>query len=69
MPKVGSKVGRHADTVSGIADEGGGKDRKEVDAVAEAWIQEGRRLPVVAVNLDCGNPVMLDSDRGGFATG
>lgn len=33
---------------------------KEIDAVADAWIQEGRRLAVVAVDLDCGDPVMLD---------
>jgi hypothetical protein len=33
---------------------------KEVDAVADAWIQEGRRVAVIAVDLDCGDPVMLD---------
>ena len=33
---------------------------KEIDAVAEAWIEEGRRLAVLAVDLDCGDPVMLD---------
>jgi len=32
----------------------------EIDAVAEAWINEGRRLAVIAVDLDCGDPVMLD---------
>jgi hypothetical protein len=31
-----------------------------VDAVADAWIEEGRRLAVIAVDLDCGDPVMLD---------
>lgn len=33
---------------------------KELDAVADAWIQEGRRLAVIAVDLDCGDPVILD---------
>jgi hypothetical protein len=28
--------------------------------VAEAWIQEDRRLAVIAVDLDCGDPVILD---------
>lgn len=31
-----------------------------IDAVADAWIREGRRLAVMAVDLDCGNPEMLD---------
>lgn len=31
-----------------------------VDRVADAWLSEGRRLAVIAVDLDCGNPELLD---------
>ena len=31
-----------------------------LDRVADAWLQEGRRLAVIAVDLDCGNPETLD---------
>jgi len=31
-----------------------------LDRVADAWLTEGRRLAVVAVDLDCGNPELLD---------
>jgi hypothetical protein len=31
-----------------------------LDSVADAWTQEGRRLAVIAVDLDCGNPELLD---------
>jgi len=31
-----------------------------IDEVAEAWLTEGRRLAVIAVDLDCGNPEILD---------
>ena len=31
-----------------------------LDHVADAWLNEGRRLAVVAVDLDCGNPETLD---------
>jgi hypothetical protein len=31
-----------------------------LDRVADAWINEGRRLAVIAVDLDCGNPETLD---------
>jgi hypothetical protein len=31
-----------------------------LDRVADAWIQEGRRLAVIAVDMDCGKPQLLD---------
>jgi hypothetical protein len=31
-----------------------------LDRVADAWLTEGRRLAVVAVDMDCGNPELLD---------
>ena len=31
-----------------------------IDQVAEAWIRDGRRLAVIAVDLDCGHPEILD---------
>jgi hypothetical protein len=31
-----------------------------VDRVADAWLEEGRRVAVIAVDLDCGNPEILD---------
>jgi hypothetical protein len=31
-----------------------------LDRVADAWIQEGRRLAVIAVDMDCGDPELLD---------
>lgn len=31
-----------------------------LDKVADAWLNEGRRLAVIAVDLDCGNPETLD---------
>jgi hypothetical protein len=31
-----------------------------LDEVADAWLNEGRRLAVIAVDLDCGNPETLD---------
>jgi hypothetical protein len=31
-----------------------------LDAVADAWLQEGRRLAVIAVDMDCGKPELLD---------
>jgi predicted acylesterase/phospholipase RssA len=31
-----------------------------LDRVADAWLNEGRRLAVIAVDLDCGNPETLD---------
>lgn len=31
-----------------------------LDRVADAWLQEGRRLAVIAVDMDCGKPELLD---------
>ena len=31
-----------------------------IDRVADAWIHEGRRLAVIAVDMDCGDPELLD---------
>jgi len=31
-----------------------------LDQVADAWIQQGRRLAVIAVDMDCGKPQLLD---------
>jgi predicted acylesterase/phospholipase RssA len=31
-----------------------------LDRVADAWLLEGRRLAVIAVDMDCGKPVVLD---------
>jgi len=31
-----------------------------LDRVADAWLTEGRRLAVIAVDMDCGNPELLD---------
>jgi hypothetical protein len=31
-----------------------------LDRVADAWTQEGRRLAVIAVDMDCGKPQLLD---------
>jgi hypothetical protein len=31
-----------------------------IDRVADAWHKEGRRIAVIAVDLDCGNPEILD---------
>jgi hypothetical protein len=31
-----------------------------LDRVADAWLSEGRRLAVIAVDMDCGNPELLD---------
>ena len=31
-----------------------------LDRVADAWLLEGRRLGVIAVDMDCGKPVLLD---------
>jgi predicted acylesterase/phospholipase RssA len=31
-----------------------------LDRVADAWLKEGRRLAVIAVDMDCGRPVLLD---------
>jgi predicted acylesterase/phospholipase RssA len=31
-----------------------------LDRVADAWLIEGRRLAVIAVDMDCGNPELLD---------
>ena len=31
-----------------------------LDRVADAWLQEGRRLAVIAVDMDCGKPQLLD---------
>lgn len=31
-----------------------------LDRVADAWQSEGRRLAVIAVDMDCGNPELLD---------
>jgi predicted acylesterase/phospholipase RssA len=31
-----------------------------LDRVADAWLMEGRRLAVIAVDMDCGNPELLD---------
>jgi hypothetical protein len=31
-----------------------------LDRVADAWLAEGRRLAVIAVDMDCGNPELLD---------
>jgi hypothetical protein len=31
-----------------------------LDRVADAWTEEGRRLAVIAVDMDCGDPELLD---------
>jgi hypothetical protein len=31
-----------------------------IDKVADAWLKEGRRIAVISVDLDCGNPEILD---------
>ena len=31
-----------------------------LDRVADAWLREGRRLAVIAVDMDCGKPELLD---------
>jgi hypothetical protein len=31
-----------------------------LDRVADAWLHEGRRLAVIAVDMDCGKPELLD---------
>jgi hypothetical protein len=31
-----------------------------LDRVADAWLTEGRRLAAIAVDMDCGNPELLD---------
>lgn len=34
--------------------------RELLDQVAEVWEREGRRVAVIAVDMDCGNPELLD---------
>ena len=34
-----------------------------LDRVAEAWLHEGRRLAIIAVDMDCGKPELLDAGR------